>query len=232
MKKQFFSLYHKTWRGYLAFRNSFRSKRAIFEEIYHKDFWGNKESVSGSGSSLKNTAKVIEFLPEIVKRYHIKKLLDIPCGDFNWMKEVDLDFVQYLGADIVKDLISENERKYANYQRSFFHADLTTSRLPPVDLIFCRDCLVHLSYKDIFLALENIKNSQSRYLLTTTFYRHQNKDIVTGAWRPINLTAHPFNLPEPLFLFSEECFESENQYVDKALGLWNIGDIAANILHR
>jgi hypothetical protein len=228
MKKRIFSLYHKAWLISVDFRNSIRSKGRIFEDIYHKGWWGDKESVSGSGSSLKNAKKIIQFIPAIVRDYQISKILDIPCGDFNWMKEVDLGSVQYFGADIVGDLVEENTKKYANKQRSFFQADLTDSPLPEADLIICRDCLVHLSNHEIFRALENIRNSRAKYLVTTTFSKHQNKDITTGNWRPVNLMAHPFNLPEPLYLLVEECLESEEQYLDKALGLWNVSDIPAD----
>jgi hypothetical protein len=38
-------------------------------------------------------------------------LLDIPCGDFNWMKLLNLG-VDYIGADIVGELIAENRRRF------------------------------------------------------------------------------------------------------------------------
>lgn len=66
-------------------------------------------------------------------------------------------------------------------------------------------------------ALKSIRESGSRYLLTTTF-PGKNRDIVTGQWRKLNLQADPFNLPAPLKLFSEQCTEPGGE--DKALGLW------------
>jgi hypothetical protein len=35
-------------------------------------------------------------------------MLDAPCGDFNWMKEVDLSAVHYTGGDIVEPLVNSN----------------------------------------------------------------------------------------------------------------------------
>jgi hypothetical protein len=44
------------------------------------------------------------------------------------------------------------------------------------------------SVNDIFLALNNICESNSKYLLTTTFTeRSCNADIATGQWRTLNL---------------------------------------------
>lgn len=38
----------------------------------------------------------------MLKKYSIKSILDIPCGDFSWMKKIELDGIEYIGADIVK----------------------------------------------------------------------------------------------------------------------------------
>lgn len=206
-------------------QNSMRSRKAVFENIYATDGWGNKESKSGSGSTLASTQKIIGYLPLVFEQYAIKTFLDIPCGDFNWMKEVAFGEVHYVGADIVDGLIEEDNKRYASPTRSFVVADLAADVLPKADLIFCRDCLVHLSYEDIYKALQNIRNSGATYLLTTTFSDHNNIDIVTGNWRPVNLQGPPFNLPEPIEIMEEDCSESEGQYNDKALALWYVKDL-------
>ena len=41
-------------------------------------------------------------------KYQIKSILDIPCGDFYWMKGLDLKNINYVGADIVAPLIKKN----------------------------------------------------------------------------------------------------------------------------
>jgi hypothetical protein len=206
-------------------RNSFLSRRKIFEILYKNGGWGNDETISGSGSTLKNTHKVVEILPVLFLQYHVKSMLDIPCGDFNWMKMVKMNGVQYSGADIVSDLVDRNKELY---KKDFFVADIVSDTLPKVDMIFCRDCLVHLSYKDIFIALKNIKNSGARFLLTTTFPYHQNRNIVTGNWRPLNFQSTPFNFSAPLSISFEEYYEMGDQYSDKALGLWAIESIPDN----
>ena len=60
-------------------------------------------------------------------------MLDIPCGDFYWMNRVDRGDVNYLGADIVRDLIRENKRKYEKNGLRFQTLNLITDRLPTVD---------------------------------------------------------------------------------------------------
>lgn len=211
------------------FRNSFRSRQRIFEELYRNGGWGDNETRSGTGSTLRNTQKIVQLLPALLKKYNIHSILDIPCGDFNWMKEVDLGNVTYVGADIVPELISGNKGKFENHLCSFFVADVVTDTLPQADLILCRDCLVHLSNDDVFDALRNIRRSGAKYLLATTFPRHDNMNIVTGSWRPLNLQKHPFNLSEPVEILYEDYVEMGDQYSDKALGLWEVKFIPDNV---
>ena len=134
--------------------------------------------------------------------------------------------VDYIGADIVGDLIEHNREKYADAYQKFTKQDLLRDRLPAVSLILCRDCLVHFSNADIVTALKNIQASGSKYLLTTTFpERRRNESIVTSEWRPINLCWPPFNLPAPLELV-EDTFDAPN-YREKHLGLWEVSALPA-----
>ncbi len=197
----------------------------IFDEIYHNDVWDDDESISGHGSRLDRTTKIRAALPSLLSKYECRSLLDIPCGDFNWMRTLALE-VEYIGADIVGDLIEHNQEKYADAHRKFVKQDLLRDPLPAVSLILCRDCLVHFSNADVVTALKNIKASGSKYLLTTTFPEyHRNESIVTGEWRPINLCRHPFNLPSPLELL-DDTFDAPI-YREKYLGLWEIAALPA-----
>ena len=109
----------------------------------------------------------------------------------------------YIGADIIRGLILSHQRLHATNTRRFMVLDIVADDLPQADLIMCRDCLVHFSYRLIRKALRNIRCSQSTYLLTTTFPEHSNSDIVTGNWRPLNLCRPPFDFPPPIRLINE-----------------------------
>ncbi|MEX2403101.1 MAG: class I SAM-dependent methyltransferase, partial [Balneolales bacterium] len=165
-------------------------------------------------------------LPGILKKFNIDKLIDAPCGDFSWMQHIDLPVTSYLGADIVPELISVNEKKFSDEQRNFIYLDLIQEPLPAADLLFCRDCLVHFSFTDIERFILNLKRSEISYLLTTTFTEcTENEDITTGDWRVLNLEKEPFNLPSPLYILNEECNEGGGAFKDKSIGLWKIRDI-------
>jgi hypothetical protein len=203
-----------------------KNTEEVFTEIYRNNGFGGTNSVSGTGSDIRQTRIVISELPALFNDFNISTVLDIPCGDFHWMKNVDLHDIDYTGADIVKELILSNRVKYARDGIRFESLDVAKDKLPSVDLIFCRDCLVHLSNRETFLALCNICDSQSGYFLTTTFTdRKVNHDIVTGQWRPLNLQVAPFLFPKPLRIVNEQCSEGGGVYGDKSLALWRIEDI-------
>ncbi len=201
-----------------------KSVKQVFEEIYEANHWRDDQSKSGTGSNLTQTQQASSIVESIIKEFNCKSMLDIPCGDFNWMKDVTLGDCKYYGADIVDALVTKNQIFFGDGHHTFFCADLTCSELPKVDLIFCRDCLVHLSYENIVKALTNIKRSGNTYLLTTTFPNHSNFEIVTGNWRPLNLQSNPFDFPSPLKIFNEKCTE-DPRYNDKSLALWRIKDL-------
>ena len=197
----------------------------IFTEIMRTNHWGGAESVSGIGSDSSQTAFLIPELESLLQRYHITSMLDIPCGDFNWMRKVSFDG-DYIGADIVPTLVEVNRLKYQSKNRRFEVLDITADTLPVVDLIFTRDCLVHLSVSEVFDALENIKASGATYLLATTYFwqaKEFNHDIDTGGWRRLNLHQPPFNLPFPQEVLIEGYMWDDNK--DKSLALWKIDDI-------
>lgn len=201
--------------------------RERFARIFETNLWGSDASVSGSGSAPDQTRVLRSQLPPLLRRLRVATMLDIPCGDFGWMHKVDLDGIAYTGADIVPDLVERNRRVYGNTWRRFAVLDLTTDSLPAVDLVFCRDCLVHLSNAHIREALRNVYASSATWLLTTTFPAHwQEDDLEDGDWRPLNLEGPPFCLPPPLALVNEGCSEHDGAFADKSLGLWRIADLA------
>jgi hypothetical protein len=172
------------------------------------------------------TAVLVQQLPGLLAGLGVKSMLDIPCGDFNWMSKVPLEGVHYTGADIVQELVERNQQSHGNANRQFVHLNLISADLPKVDLVFCRDCLVHLSFKDIASAIANIKRSGATYLMATTFPgMASNPDIITGDFRPVNLQAAPFNFPAPLHLVTEQCTEGAGAHSDKAMGIWRVADL-------
>jgi hypothetical protein len=198
----------------------------VFHNIYNSNYWGSTESISGIGSSLVQTSVIRREIPSLLKEIGVRSMLDVPCGDFNWMRETNIDIDRYIGADLISELVVKNQQRYGSRNKEFITLDIIKDDIPQVDIIMCRDCLIHFSFEHIILTLRNFKRSKSTYLLTTTYTdRLKNHDIVTGGWRPINLQLYPFNFPEYIKLINEKCTEAKGKYYDKSLALWKIDDI-------
>jgi HAMP domain-containing protein len=205
--------------------NAGRPSHEVFQEIYARKGWGGLESVSGPGSDSTQTRLIEERLPELWQRYGVRHLVDVPCGDFRWMKRVVSHLSEYVGLDVVGELIAHNA-EYESAHIKFIHADMISSPIPRADMILCRDCLVHLPFREIQQAIDNVKRSGSTYLLTTTFPLHDdNEDIAMGDWRTLNLQRPPFSFPAPLEVINEGCTEWSGDYADKSLALWKIADL-------
>ena len=200
--------------------------RSTFAPFYTENRWGDDESVSGPGSNLTRTAILRRELPPLLHEIGARSLLDAPCGDFNWMKDTPLGIERYIGVDVVPALIARNQNLYANDERQFLVLDLTRDKLPRVDVILCRDCFIHFSYRHIAAAIRNFKRSGSTYLLTNTYpHWQQNADIPTGDFRHLNLALPPFNFQPPLKQIDEKCTEEQEQFFGKILGLWKLRDL-------
>lgn len=201
----------------------------LFTNVYRLGCWKNEETCSGSGSTIAQTTYLRGEIEKLIKDFEITSILDIPCGDFNWMKLVDIDNCYYIGADIVKPMIETNNKLYSNININFRKFNAIKDNLPKVDIIICRDLFVHMPIKAIKKVLQNFKKSGSTYLLATTFINTNfNNDINFGDWRPINLQMPPFSLQPPILVINENCTENNGMYKDKSLGLWKIKDLVLN----
>lgn len=192
----------------------------VFELHSHLPFWGgNNQSRSGHGSTEETTTAIVIGLKPLLLSLKVGSLLDAPCGDFAWARRIDWSGITYTGADIVSDIIEENQQKFGSYNIHFQRLNICCDPLPQAEAILCRDGLFHLSWEDALAALRNFKQSGAIYLLSTTFPQSpDNVNIQTGEWYPINLQRPPFNFPN-----SQEQFQ--DGYQNRYLGVWRLSDI-------
>ena len=181
-------------------------QRAAAIGIWHRNIARALESTSGMGSTMESTRAFRAFLSGFLERHAIKSLLDLPCGDFHWMREVDLSSVDYLGLDVVPECVERNRALYGRDNVDFAEFDaLSDQELPSgFELIVSRDFWFHLSFGAINLLIGKIRRSGARYLITTTFDEvTTNPDLDDAAkargwgYRPINVQIPPFELRGP-----------------------------------
>jgi len=207
--------------------------KELFTNYYHENFWANPETVSGGGSTLEYTENIRREIPKLLEEYKILKILDAPCGDFHWFRKMELPAqVEYIGGDIVDELIRQNQSRYSNDRTAFISLDIINEVLPQADLWMCRDCLFHFSYADIFKTLDNICISDIEYIFTSVHTNcTKNFDIVTGGARLLNLELPPFNLCKPV-LYVEDWTPDTPVKKIKKMGLWTRSMIADSLVSR
>jgi hypothetical protein len=204
-------------RGLTVAQYRAASTAESFDFIYRTGAWRleDGQSLSGPGSDVQSTEDLRDTLPLVLSGLGVRVLLDAGCGDFNWMKMIDLP-CQYIGSDIVASVIEANQAAYGNANRSFVRADIIRDRLPAADAVICRELLFHLSYEQGFRAIDNLLATGARYyFLTSNRGYWLNFDIVTGDWRELNLEAAPFRLPSPRLALRDD-FEVPDRFI----GVW------------
>lgn len=157
-------------------------------------------TVCGNGSTMANTAKIRQWLPQIAEDYGLQSICDAGAGDLHWIRRVKWHVkVRYF------DLIPRN----LNVEP----IDITRQALPKCDAILCRTVLNHLDEPRILMALDLFRQS-SQYLIATNFTPpFQNK---TRQFVRLDLRGEPYNLGDPLESCQDSC--EPNQW----LSLWRI----------
>ena len=194
------------------------SREEIFTNIFRNNMWGSSESVSGTGSTLNATKFLIPKLSKFIREHNINRMVDAPCGDFNWMQCLISEHpdLTYLGCDIVPEIIINNSIKYRNY---FQILDIVDEPLPSCDLMLCRDCLGHFQKQDTLRVVENVKKHDIKYFAATHFEDSTNIEITTGNWYPINMREF---LGPPLRILNEYREDDTIIKNDKCTAIWKL----------
>lgn len=203
--------------------SSDKSVEKRFNNIYKLGLWDGKgQSKSGAGSTLEATENIRQMLPVFLNQVEAKSLIDLGCGDFYWMKEIQIP-CKYVGLDIVPDVIEENNKMYKKTKREFLYHDAINDPLPKnSDVVLCREVMFHLSFEHGIALLDKVIQSDARFFLTTTSdAANNNKNIRTGQFRNINLFKRPYNLPPCIDKWKDSSSVSGDRY----LAIWKVSDI-------
>lgn len=178
--------FYKDTRYKVMFGNL--DRRGVFTKIYNENIWSNSESVSGSGSTVAVTEVLRGELKTWLAENAISSFVDIPCGDFNWMRLVEFPAgMTYTGMDIVQDIVDKNNELYASDKIKFVFSDLLESDLPKSDVYFCKDIFIHFPNDAIAQAVVRLRES-ARFILATTFPGTEiTRDIKFGDARRVNM---------------------------------------------
>jgi len=170
----------------------------LFTEIYRRSlWWGGGESKSGVGSSLEWTQQIRSVLPGVIRHLDIRSMVDLSCGDWNWMKEIKNDLCDYTGIDVVKEAIDANGQKFADEKTRFLYQGafdfLRASPDKFYDLGLCRHTFEHLPTPYTCKVLKEVKRVCHYALLTSSLQRMENTDLpMQQLYRKVDLESDPY----------------------------------------
>jgi hypothetical protein len=136
------------------------SSKKIFQEIYENNKWHG--GGSGYGSEINYNIPLMVFMSYWIGKNNIKSLVDLGCGDLQWMPslyrylQIYLPDIGYVGVDVVESLILNHQINHPN--STFIVQDLMEidwEVIPNSDLYFIKDVLQHWPNENIIKWIDN-----------------------------------------------------------------------------
>ena len=164
--------------------------------------WWGAESKSGEGSEGKFAEYKKKLIEYIISKYGVSSIVDVGCGDFNWMSRVQ-GITQYTGIDIVQSLVDSHNRRYGSASRKFvygntanvqFHTDFIKENGVTHDMGILFDILGHQLWDEIQNTLEFVLNKLNlKYILATSqpFCNENYWKEKQSRNESVNLEIHP-----------------------------------------
>jgi tetratricopeptide (TPR) repeat protein/2-polyprenyl-3-methyl-5-hydroxy-6-metoxy-1,4-benzoquinol methylase len=157
--------------------------------------WGGH---SGGGSSPAHMGPYVHFVEHFIHLNQLRSVTDIGCGDWVFSRFLNFGRATYTGYDVVPQLIARNRLLYSREGIRFETMPGDLSSLPGGDLVLIKDVLQHLPIATVQEMLARILPKFRFALITNSYRKHGatplNGEISTGGFRPLDLTAKPFDL--------------------------------------
>jgi SAM-dependent methyltransferase len=199
--------------------NSRQPPKAVFERTYREARWGDGGGnfYSGPGSIGRAAEHYADQINAFIAEHRIHSVVDLGCGDFRVASRIAREGVDYIGLDVVDELIERNTVKFGTERVRFQCLDITKDPLPDGELCLIREVLQHLSNQEIADVLRAVSKYHfviySDYQPAWTPGFVPNRDIGHGhdtrLWKnsAVCLDQPPFNIPVELLFEvpSAEC---------------------------
>ena len=168
----------------------------VFSDVYERDLWNGG---SGPGSAPENTVEYRRFLQEFLDGFDYPvKVVDLGCGDWRIGELMDWSGVDYVGVDVVPEVIEANRRRDTPDNVSFVCLDALVDDLPEGDVLVVKDVLQHWPNADVLRLLDAAEERftftmETNDVSSKSHPAKVNSDIALGDWRPIDIERAPFD---------------------------------------
>jgi SAM-dependent methyltransferase len=181
----------------------------IFSDIYKNNVWGGKNGKLFSGGGSHDPDIIGPYIETVRSKImdlglNNSAFVDLGCGDFNVGSKIYDLAKQYIGVDVVSDVVEQNTRLFGNDRVEFRQLDIVNDSLPDGDVCFVRQVFQHLSNQQIAATLSKLMNY--KYIFVTEHHpdpmvlSDKNIDKVSGSGIRLEvnsgvfLDAPPFNV--------------------------------------
>jgi len=173
--------------------------RNIVEENLEESFETKKSS--------DNATKISLEIYKLLKKYKVKSIANIPCSKTNaWMPEVlgrlemeDNEY-KYYCLETSGAVMDETREKYHHLSGDLEFNVVNPERdnLPNVDVFITWDLATDMRPRRGWAMFKNVKNSGSKYLVTTSYPTFLNTPGLVGTVGKVNLRKAPYTFREPI----------------------------------
>jgi len=198
------------------------STAETFSRIYAAHAWGTDEQQgfnSGGGSRGAIADQYCSWLIAFIREKGFRSVVDLGCGDFYIGSRIAGETgIEYLGIDIVPEVIEHHARSFTRKGISFQCLDIVKDRLPRADFCMIRQVLQHLSNAEIVAILSNV--SQYPFALVSEHVprkpRTFNRDQSHG--------------PQVRSTYGSGIYLDRSPFCRQILGEWQIGVDAGSVI--
>jgi SAM-dependent methyltransferase len=192
-------------------------RRTTFQIIYQDKLWGtdgNSPFFSGFGSHTEAAAIYVDVMAAVISTelkdlQTVATIVDLGCGDFSVGERLleRLPGVQYVGCDVVPDVIEHNRVRNGNKRVQFQTLDIVSQNLPEGDICLVRQVFQHIPNRDIACVLAKLRKYRAVFVTegqpivregSVNPDKPANSDVRfdwrTGRGRGVELDQPPWNL--------------------------------------
>lgn len=201
--------YHLLAKGRQTIMSNYPIDPTEVERVFADCYRGPWQGISGPGSAPEYTALYREYLQKFMADHQVENVLDLGCGDWSFSQMVEWP-ASYVGVDVVRHVVLENQRRFRQPNLTFLHADAMDfpfdaplDDLNAPDLLILKDVMQHWPNDEVKAFLDRLellrRNHPDRaprfalFVNCITGASGLNGDIGTGGFRPLDLNAKPFD---------------------------------------
>ena len=172
--------YHSLRRAQDSRRNVQRTPREVFSEIYREKKWGGTGPFcSGSGSATDSiVGPYVATIGACLRAFGTEKpkVVDLGCGDFSVGSQLINDCSEYVGVDVVPELVQHLQESAGVGRVRFVCLDIVQDELPPGDVCLIRQVFQHLSNEQISRVLAKL--DRYRTVFVTEHYPQDGSAVI------------------------------------------------------